>query len=1545
MATIVPKTVIESGCIKNTSSDMNLELNSSSPSDELLLEAVSQIETMENTDLTRVVQNISREDTPSPVMDLTESFSLRPDNNTLHFSTNHITTKRNCETVSVSDSLSDQFSNSYKISTNWSQPNKINTEVTREDTPSPVMDLGLFSDSENRLSISETNPSQCLVNKCTKKYDDLEETQMLEPDTIFFENSTHNTSTKSDRNTKIIPISSTSLINQSNTNEINPLDECTQLPVWVNEDVVNPLIKKVDSSILINVNVGSLKNLKEYDSSSMKTLHVQSNDDQFINRSSQKIIPSKSSSTDVLQEFGANSPLILCKSETKDCEFNDLETQIIDFDGDSSYKSSTLKLTTNTCDSKSKKLDETIFEADDDDILFCVAQEVETGEQSNENLIDISNSEHFSDLQNLNHSANNIVKSKDSFCNKNKSYNNGTFYGPSQSASTSKPFHIKTKSDFYKPSSFKKNVNTFEADDDDIFSSFIEQESKSQVCDKNTLNNEDFFNCSTQTELILNKVNSIEKTQPVLECSKSSMVNSHTSTMHNDATQFTKMDNENFFDCPTQIVLFSKKVNSKISSTIHDKEIQLLSPSKKFSTSKVCVTGLPEDETQIPDKDFFKIPTHGNKTDTTTSSIHEDLFQVSEMDDNDFFNCPTQKVSIFKNTNLKDNGSFTRYEVETEQIPQNSKTGTNGVTPALKVEDRDFFNSHIQKVSFTIHEVETQNLSLFKETSTNKLETTSVHEKPPQNPEMENEDFFNCPTQKISIPKTLNSKSTVSSTIHEEETQHLSLPNETTANKLETISIHEKPTQNPEIDNEDFFNCPTQKVSISKKINMKGSISNFIRNEEGTEHFPQHNETNINKFKTCAAIIQNKPPLSPEIDDEDFFNCLTQKVSVPKKSDSKAIVSSIHEEETQDLPQLIETNINKFKTLSAVNKHKIPLNAAIDSEDFFNCPTQKVSVSKKINTKVNISSFTSNEEETQKLPQHCETNTSTCSTYEDLNQISKLTDKDFINCPIQIVSVSKKINLKPEVSSIIHKGETQNNPEFLNSSKINKNTNNACSSNSDLTQVSEVNDEDFFNCPSQKISIFKNSNLEKKVSSTLHEEETQKLSKLPESNKISTLGTHSDFTQIPKMNNDDFFSNSPTQKVSISKKIREETQLSIQSKTNAYISETCSSSILENLTQILETNNGDFFDCPPQKVPTLRKSISSKRVSSDDKKELQKYSVTPQRKEDPTVSGTSVASSHKHLTLAPEMDSDDFFNCPTQKVSTSIKLKMSVDIDKQEISTGDVNEAETQELSEQSNSSKYKSVKQKQTVEPNDNNDIGKVRKSTRLDSAVINKLNVQSAAIFDEDENSSKSPKVNKKLTIRVRKDLHSPRFENKSPKKVSRLIRNISSTSTNKNFDLPGCSKTDRPSSVKKVSANQEPLDDVSAECLLKRHSKRLDETIFSPLNVPNVSTNSISEHLSPEVVPMDVVSSTSSDVLEWEWFWNKKKMSSQSKGNVENANPKVLGKKERIQTRAITRKENATDLSRKRKQDSVEENNKRMCKNNRRQILDVTVSNFLK
>ncbi|XP_026810303.1 uncharacterized protein LOC113551922 isoform X4 [Rhopalosiphum maidis] len=1194
----VSQTITGSESAMNTLNDIHTELNSSSPSDEYLLEALSQVETMQNNihsnkifnnlsnkntsiiNPTESMPKITREDTPSPVMDLGSSF---------------VTTNITPESI-------------------FQSPNKMNTELIREDTPSPVMDLG--------SSFVTTN---------------------ITPESIF--QSPNKINTELIREDTPSPVMDFGCYNDYFENKLETN----------NHDVISAIQSPNKDDKFNNTQILEIPNLK-----------------------------SENESISINQSFG----------EKQNVSMNN-------------FKNS--------------------FDADDNDILFCESQKVKSGDQSSiptTHLFNVPSNCNLSSSNNINSNKQYSVKPAEplNITKKSRIHNDGLNSVSEQNRLPLTISNLKSATEGHNIDKHKRNVNTFEADDDDIFSNFIEEECKSQQQNLNLHENQDFFNCPTQKNSIPKKENekpkisssiNEEETQKPQELSKLSKTKTSTSnidsnSINGDLIEVLKKDNEDFFDCPTQKLNISKKINPKpkVPSTIHKEEIQKFFEFSKLSNNNLIVS----------------------KSHST--SIHEDLTQIPEMDD-DFFNLPTQKISISKKVNEKPKLSSSIQEEETQkstEFTQLSKTKTStsnidsncvneDLTEVLKIDNEDFFDCPTQKlsitkkvhlkpkVSSTIHEQETQNILEFSKPSKNNLtvlkkHSTSIHEELTQVPEMD-DDFFNCPTQKYALAKKINEKPILSSSIYEEEAQkpselaHLSkTKNNTSIN--DSNSINEDLTEVLKIDNEDFFNCPTQKLSITKKVHLKPKVSSTIHEQETQNilDFSKPSKKKLTVSKKHSTSINKESTQIPEMDD-DFFNCPTQKYTMSKNINEKPIISnSIHEEETQKPTELAQLSITKSNT-SSIDSTSINENLTevlkIDNEDFFDCPTQKLSNTKKVNRKSKVSS-TIHEQETQNILEFSKPSKNySSSVQEDLTQIPDV-DDDFFNRPTQKISISNNIVEKPRISNSIHEEETQKPTELtqLSITKTNTSSIDSTSINENLTEVLKIDNEDFFDCPTQKLLITKKVHLKPKVSSTIHEQETQNIlefSKLSKNNSTASknysTSVQEDLTQIPEMD-DDFF-NRPTQKISISKNIvekpkisnsihEEETQNPTEfaqlSITKSNTSSIDSTSINENLTEVLKIDNEDFFDCPTQKLSTTKKVNRKSKVSSTIH-EQETQNILEFSKPSKNYS----SSVQEDLTQIPDVD-DDFFNRPTQKISISNNI-----VEKPRISNS-IHEEETQKSTE-----------------------------------------------------------------------------------------------------------------------------------------------------------------------------------------------------------------------------------------------------------------------
>lgn len=249
-----------------------------------------------------------------------------------------------------------------------------------------------------------------------------------------------------------------------------------------------------------------------------------------------------------------------------------------------------------------------------------------------------------------------------------------------------------------------------------------------------------------------------------------------------------------------------------------------------------------------------------------------------------------------------------------------------------------------------------------------------------------------------------------------------------------------------------------------------------------------------------------------------------------------------------------------------------------------------------------------------------------------------------------------------------------------------------------------------------------------------------------------------------------------------------------------------------------------------------------------------------------------------------------------------------------------------------------------------------------RLESNSNNKSkNTHQPVIINENKCTSKHLKSKKKPLIRVRKDLHkssSIRSSNNSLNNTNTILDDVM-VSGSKNMISSACSKIENER--KKSSIKQEHCSDDSIDFQInnsnnnKSLAKQNNETIFNPLNIPNLSENVFQQNSTPIALESNLISlncepsCSNTAVTKWKLFWNKKKSACEDKGksgkqeNVKNSKTDKI--KNRYQTRAIVKRENSTENNKKRKQDSVivEDKNKRLCDEDRENKLNPLVSNI--
>ncbi|XP_025407831.1 myb-like protein A isoform X3 [Sipha flava] len=486
----------------------------------------------------------------------------------------------------------------------------------------------------------------------------------------------------------------------------------------------------------------------------------------------------------------------------------------------------------------------------------------------------------------------------------------------------------------------------------------------------------------------------------------------------------------------------------------------------------------------------------------------------------------------------------------------------------------------------------------------------------------------------------------------------------------------------------------------------------------------------------------------------------------------------------------------------------------------------------------------------------------------------------------------------------------------------------------DLAQKPDV-DDDFFNCPTQKLSVSKCSSSIPKLSSNVHEEETQGPSETIKSyeaglshSKSYNISPHEDFAKKPDMDD-------------------------------------------------------DFFNCPTQKVSIATTILSTKNLSSKHEQETQKRSefVCPNINDSSYIKNSS-SGVYRDLTETSDLNNEDFFNCPTQKLSHSIESKTSTvqkstrmpfsknnspDNSKKQnkenvhkisnenfSSSSSIHENENNNFLVDTNS-ENKSVKQKRTVLLN-NTEECLIRNSMCLESNSNNKSKyTHSSVISNENKYSYKNLKTKKKPIIRVKKDLHKSSSASLSNNSLhnTNIISDDVTEPAKKNINSFTCSKIEnerRKSSIKQEHFSDDSMDFQNFNSPSNKSlSKQNNETIFSPLNIPSLNENVIQQQSTPIDLETNSISvhcepsCSNTAVTKWKLFWNKKKLACENKGKSckqENVNFSNADKiKNRYQTRALVKRENATENDKKRKQNTVnvEDKNKRLCYEDRENILN--------
>ncbi|VVC44565.1 Hypothetical protein CINCED_3A023705 [Cinara cedri] len=826
--------------------------------------------------------------------------------------------------------------------------------------------------------------------------------------------------------------------------------------------------------------------------------------------------------------------------------------------------------------------------------------------------------------------------------------------------------------------------------------------------------------------------------------------------------------------------------------------------------------------------------------------------------------------------------------ISMSQLAKQKQNITENNFNTLKADDDDFFFYTAQKVESSINNSYINTKSNFNSIVICEDSNYNKNKLFEEKNQQDDKDFFNCPTQKLFIPKK-NITTTKPSTTNVSETQTFSQFQQTSKTNKKNSSSDEGLTKLQEMDDDDFFNCPTQKLSISKK-NITTAETSTINNEK-TQQIPQQ-------------------------ENEDFFNCPTQKLSISKKNITTAETSTINKEKTQQIPQQ-------------------------EDEDFFNCPTQKLSIPK--NNIITTKPSTINESETQiflQFQQTSKTNKKNSNSNEGLTKLQEMDDDDFFNCPTQKLSIPKNniITTKP---STINESETQMFLQFQQTSKTNKKNSN---SNEGLTKLQEMDDDDFFNCPTQKLSISKK-NITTAETSTINNEKTQ---------------------QIPQQEDEDFF-NCPTQKLSIPKKNIPTTINELETQTFSQFQQInksikINSSIPEDLTQSPEIDENSLNHLH-QNISITTKQKLTKLSTAIKKEEFKKCSESNKTS---TMVSNNICTSNilENLTQILEMHDNVHFDCP---IVPSVKSESFMNSQKKNLNDQDINEIKIVNSTVQSNISVISNgtknlvvdqnlditTNQKQTMQI-DNINKDSYQKPSFVVSNSKNNLDVLSPKMCIKN-NSLENKKKNEKPIICVRKDLlKSPESSNNKYLRSTNksIILNKTVRLANENIDLPSSSKivNNSENGLNVLSFKQESLTGSFVECQapkylkFKHQSKHMNESIlYSPLNVPNLNTDLTLDHQSTVIAIQDKVGTSNSESASSNNSasqWKSLKMDKQNRGKmgnkenfIENKNENISVKKERYQTRAIAKKENSVELSRKRKHDgkSVDENNKKKCDEN--------------
>ncbi|XP_050528094.1 putative uncharacterized protein DDB_G0282133 isoform X2 [Daktulosphaira vitifoliae] len=1001
-------------------------------------------------------------------------------------------------------------------------------------------------------------------------------------------------------------------------------------------------------------------------------------------------------------------------------------------------------------------------------------------------------------------------------------------------------------------------------------------------------------------------------------------------------TQISSSKND-FFDCSKKKVVLSQTTNTNLNIThaknnclaidknnfnVAEKQLPQNNNYSDHSTQKVVFFKTPQAPMKSISKCYVNILNKSDNLQKNESNMlnEVDTQLLSELN-NDFFDCPTQKLNNkieykeIKNNEIGDNENIqdNYFDCPTQKLNVVSdnnkclnKLDNNHVKPDMLYQNTTTkINLNVKNSSNNLFASQTDNQ---KQSSTKNFINTF---------EADDDDIFNCLTQQIIKPSRGNNTFNKENKLMKQELPINNL-NMNQNNSIEEIVNKSKVV---EIDlSEDFFNCPTQKISSHPKyLNQENILLNNIYEEE-TEIFECIQRKTIKKnvvtFSNNDEIHNITGINSNKINNDDFFNCPTQKISTSfSKNSTKKSVTDINEEETQVISGIIKPH----KEVQVVSNNTIDISNEIETQlfneqddDFFNCPTQKISTSfSKNSTKKSVTDI--NEEETQVIPgliePHKEVQVVSNNTIDISNEIETQLfneqDDDFFNCPTQKIPTSVSHNSTKN----INENETEVITHLIKSNKVGTvvSNNTIDNSNEIETQLFNEQDDDFFNCPTQKIPTSVSQNSTKKALTDINEEEAQVIPCLIKPYKVGTVVSNNTIDIINGGETNNFCSSN----------------LDITVK------------LTSNISDFPMRDKEEFYNCSTQK---LSHDLLTNKDLAIVKSDLINIKKTKDKK-------TSISKLDTYTFVNKKIES--FFDCHTQKIIANENSKVV-------LNSRNMNSGETQYFhmnNEDLNSNKFSpNIKNS-----NDNSSHNKNMNSYNEDYQKVLMKNKE-----------TEMSKVNVKPSIRIRSDLHNTNnFNRSNVHEITRDVINSDANLKNEKLHSPRRSKrilvgrNSSSYSINNISIKQEPIFD-NENCLNKSNRKfplkntlylkQMDETIYSPLNLLNSnydilnSAQNANTHLDlPPCKP-----STSSDAVKWQSFWNKKKnLSVENKNNCKMLinskinNNDTINKKERYQTRAVTKKENYEDVSRKRKLNiSVEENNKRICDDRRKSETSVLI-----